>query len=281
MRLAVLTTYFNPADYERLSANYERFCRREQGPDFFALEAVWEGQNPPGFGESIAAGAGNVLWQKERMLNELVARLPLAYDAVAWVDADVEFSNPRWREDAAAALEAHPVVQLFTSATWLDSRGDPFLAMPGAVAGGDLSGAKGHPGFAWAARREVFPLYDAHPMGVGDQLNAIAWLGAFGEPACRRLPAEWRREFLLWALPRWDRVRGNLGHLPGECRHWWHGSRKDRRYWDRLPPLYESGFLPGRDLAIGANGLYELARTDVRMILAEYFGSRNEDDPGP
>jgi hypothetical protein len=278
VNLAVITCYFNPADYERLRENYVRFCEQEAGWDFFAMEAIWPGQRPTGCGAAIDAGPLNVLWQKERILNLIVESLPSRYDAVAWIDADVEFSNLLWRLDAVDALETHRAVQLFDTAVWLDCEGHSILELPASAVKCDPAGKNSHPGFAWAARRDVFPLYDQHPFGIGDALNLAAWTGQFGSPVVRSLPAEWRREYLLWALPVWNRVRGNVGHIPGECRHWWHGSREDRRYWSRMPALYDTGFLPSRDLKIGDNGLYELARDDVRAVVADYFGSRNEDD---
>jgi hypothetical protein len=38
----------------------------------------------------------NVLWQKERLLNLALQRLPEHCTKVVWLDADTFFTNPNW-----------------------------------------------------------------------------------------------------------------------------------------------------------------------------------------
>ena len=61
----------------------------------------------------LTTSPSNTLWQKERMLNLAVARLPARCTKVAWIDADSFFTNERWVADTSALLDHQLVVQPF------------------------------------------------------------------------------------------------------------------------------------------------------------------------
>ena len=58
----------------------------------------------------LTTSPSNTLWQKERMLNLAVARLPARCTKVAWIDADSFFTNERWVADTSALLDHQLVV---------------------------------------------------------------------------------------------------------------------------------------------------------------------------
>ncbi len=61
----------------------------------------------------------DVMWQKERLLNLTIDRVPDRYTKIAWVDADVLFTNPSWIVEASERLDEVPVIQPFSHAVRL------------------------------------------------------------------------------------------------------------------------------------------------------------------
>ncbi len=133
------------------------------------------------------------LWHKENMINLSLARLPDDWKYVAWIDADVMFSNPDWVEETIQQLQHYHVVQLFGHAidlgpdgspitqhrgfakAWIDGgykcpnqrtkarieanlRGEKYVEEPYCpypeYPGSAINGSFAHTGYAWAATRE-------------------------------------------------------------------------------------------------------------------------------
>ena len=61
----------------------------------------------------------DVMWQKERLLNLTIDRMPDRYTKIVWVDADVLFTNPRWIVETSERLDEVAVVQPFSHAVRL------------------------------------------------------------------------------------------------------------------------------------------------------------------
>src|SRR3989338_4225044 len=102
-KLAAMTAHFNPAGYGRLRENYAFFAERlaAQGVDLWTVEVAF-GAEPhalPAHERCLQLRTDPVLWLKERALNVLLAPLPSAHDAVAWLDADILFDDNIWTED--------------------------------------------------------------------------------------------------------------------------------------------------------------------------------------
>lgn len=116
---------------------------------------------------------------------------------VMWLDSDLIFLNDEWVPETAELLDRFPVVQPFGWMTYLpadagvDYAIEQLPTMPlGQGVGGVYHGAGlglqsfpdmcfrsnfllGHPGFAWAARREVITaagFYDRSIIGGGDRI---------------------------------------------------------------------------------------------------------------
>lgn len=126
--LWVITSYYNPAGYRRRLQNFHAFRRHLTAP-LLVVELT-----PDGRGQLQDADADMVvrlsgddrIWQKERLLNIGAAMLPPHVRYVAWVDADLLFSDPDWPIKARAALDEHGgMVQLFETAHHLAEDIDP------------------------------------------------------------------------------------------------------------------------------------------------------------
>lgn len=314
-----LTTYFNPAGWSARRRNYRAFRRHLELP-LLTVELA-----PPGRHELAAGDAellvrprrGDVMWQKERLLNVGLAALPRHVTHVAWLDCDLIFERADWWRDVLAALERDAVVQTFERIVHLDPRESPDrLAAHGepefrphfdrefAVAfllGGDrrpailarrlvgrhrsAGGAAAAKGVAWAARRDLIEslgLFDAAIVGGGDSGIVSGFLGD-GANYLRGLPESRQRTigqgYAPWAERAFAATRGRVGSIGGRVFHLWHGDLEDRGYDERHRILEEHAFDPQRDLRRDADGawLWASAKPELHRRVADYFLSRRED----
>lgn len=290
--LAVVTCHWNPAGWESLRRNYLRFRHEMRWWNIptFCVELAYEGQefaSRPQLGTNIQtwrlrAGDQHRVWQKERLINYLVERLPECFDAVAWIDADVVFLDNRWPSRVVELLEQHPVVQLWDKWHCTDAAGriEEVLQSVGNRAERYIA-QKASPGGAWAARRGVFPLYDRHIVGSGDAMMVEGWIGQERSTCMRRSTAAMARHYAAWSDDAFRKVGGNIAVLPGHAVHLHHGSRTHRQYVDRWKPVIDAGYDPATHVTVDDAGL--LAWTDaappqLRDWVAQYFATRREDD---
>ena len=113
--LWAVTSHFNPAGYRRRRANYRVFRRRLPMP-LLTVEWSVDGrfELQPGDADILVqVSGGDVMWQKERLLNLGIARLPPQCTQVAWVDADLVFERADLATAIDEALARFPVVQLY------------------------------------------------------------------------------------------------------------------------------------------------------------------------
>lgn len=189
--LWIVTTYYNPVRYQTKRANYERFAApiRSAGIPFVTIECAF-GSEPfelaPG-PHVIQVRGRDVMWMKERLINLAIARLPSSVTKVAWLDADILFTNPEWVQQTSTLLDRWTLVQpqdrvgrmargqmVFRGRTRRSFACQLQRRPESARLGG---AAHGQPGIAWAARRdfiEMYGLYDAAIIDGGDELFAHA-----------------------------------------------------------------------------------------------------------
>ncbi len=311
-----VTSYYNPAGYRRRKANYKVF-RKHLGLSLLTVEWSPDGRFELGPGDAdilIQLSGGDVMWQKERLLNIGIERLPRECTHVAWLDCDVVFENPAWVTQAWAHLENARLVQLFEhvvhvmpapierilqDASWRDagimkrrtgtarmysdakSAGTMnVLAVPPEGRAFAYPGSNGH---AWAAHRSLFeehPLFDSWVLGGGDAAYSYAAAGLSAEQVrmCG-LSAPHAAHYLQLAARIERAVDGCLASVPGTLLHLWHGDPADRRYRERFTILERHGFDPQRFLKRAASGVWAWA--DVPPGLPDeiraYFAQRNED----
>lgn len=302
-----ITSYFNPAGYRRRLENYRVFRRRLAVP--LVTVELYHGAEPElGEGDAevlVRKHGGDVLWQKERLLNLALRALPADCEKVAWLDCDVVFSRPDWPQDASRLLDRVPLVQLFherknlprgtlpeqeTSAaddTTLNSVAYKLarrLVAPEVVGEGGAVGRWGIAlGLAWAARRELLDthhLYDAGVLGGGDRALACAAFGQMdGLRDAWHANARQLDHFRAWAIPFQDAVRGNVGCIEGAVHHLWHGDRESRRYVERYEAFRRFEFDPFLDIAIGPDGCWRWStdKPEMHRYVSDYFHGRRED----
>jgi hypothetical protein len=300
--LWAVTPYFNPARYRSRLATYREYRRRLTVP-LLAIELGFDGRFELGDADAeilVRVGDGDVMWQKERLVNLALAKLPAACSAVAVVDCDVVFTWERWQEEALTLLERFPVVQAFTTVHYLGEKWRPGDALESGVAMSQpgiaalppaaqlpafTARTRGAPaiGFAWVFRRDLLErhgLYDACIIGGGDKAMLSAALDRT-EPIIEfhGMNRHQVRRYRRWAEPFFESVQGRVGALEGDIYHLWHGEMEHRYTQQRHLGLAPFDFDPDHDIAPGAQGAWRWNsdKPGLHAYLRDYFALRRED----
>lgn len=248
--------------------------------------------------------ADDELWLKENLINIGISRLPAHAKYIAWPDGDVIFARPNWVGETIHQLQHYKFVQMFSIAQDLSPSYEPIMThrsfadcylkgvmphqAPGGYYGGKPSGPiLWHPGFAWAARREALDevggLLDFAILGAGDNHMANCLIGEGLKSVHHGMSQPYKDRVEEWEFKCERFIRRNIGVVEGLLIHFWHGKKKDRRYWDRWEILVRNQFDPNTDIKYDTQGVLQLNdRGDARSIalrddLRKYFRQRNED----
>jgi hypothetical protein len=305
--LWAITSYFNPMHYRRRLATYHGFRDRLQVP-LAAIELSFDGRYELAAGDAdllVQLRGEDVLWQKERLLNVLLPRLPAACEQVAWLDCDIVFERQDWPERIGEALARAPLIQPFrrvhympphigphevaaSSATltresigsWLESGQSVDDALRHATTRRSDSAMKG---MAWAASRELLAshgLYDACIIGGGANALACAALGTCDHVMrSNHMNDHQRAHYLAWAQRFHHAAGGSIACLDGDVYHLWHGDPVARGGSGRHRGLLPFDFDPAADIAVAASGCWRWAsdKPDMHRYVRDYFASRRED----
>lgn len=239
------------------------------------------------------------LWHKERALNLLINRLTAKcpdWQYVAWIDSDIEFpqweGEKAWYYETVHMLQHFDVIQMFQTAIDLGPTGEAIHTHTGFAYSyfANLPYKPGyanwHPGYCWAIRRRAYehaPIIDWGVLGSGDRHMACGWIGKIGQSLNRHCAPAYYNKLIAWEKQAERYVRRNIGYLPGNILHYWHGPKKARGYQDRWKILVETQFDPDHDLKTDAYGLYtfadhgDLRSIKIRDLFRKYFWSRRED----
>lgn len=307
--LWAVTAFFNPGGGVLQKENYDRFRAglARPGVPLLTVELAFaDGPfqlGPADADRLVQLRGGDVLWQKDRLLNIGVESLPDACDRVAWLDADILFDRPGWAEETARLLETYAVVQPFLRRVRLEkgrlgadvgrlpvgmSEGQVHFGIAYGVAAkgpGVLSSYRKHgsTGLAWAARRSLLRrhgLYDRLVLGGSDKAMARAmFVGSAGLAAGEHPPAL-ERDLAAWCDAFHDDVRGSVGYADCTVFHLWHGSSEGRRYGGRAKGLVDNAYDPRADVTVGPRGALVWARDKpaLRRWVEEYFAGREVAD---
>lgn len=299
--LCVITAHFNPCGYQSVKSNYERFrdSLQSAGIHLVTVECAFKDSafQLEKAEDVLQVRSNSVLWQKERLLNIALDAVREKFSKVAWLDADVLFSNPDWATNASALLNEYEIVQLFEHSAQLASGASIYngegqerysigfeVATTGVTAVKANPAMHGHTGYAWAARTDALKdgLFDGAIIGGGDHLMAHAMLGDFETPCLDTLffaDNKSRQFYREWAERFYPAVNGRVTYVPGTVLHMWHGSSRNRRYHYRSEKLSRFGIDPAVDLCINTDGCWEwkTKRPSLQKFVEEYFALRQDD----
>jgi len=307
-KLWAIACYFNPLGSRRRIANFRTFARRLEAP-LLAIELSFDGHFDLTDADAdvlLQIRGGDLLWQKERLLNLAVAALPAECEQVAWLDGDVVFLQRDWAQRVSKALEGNALVQVFERVFEpgpLDLCDDPLQAVDGVPYRGALtaglcegrydlrvldrigSGTRlGYSmGHGWAAHRELLAecgLYDTLVLGTGDKAMAAAAFGRVeGLIRSIGLSPGHADHLRAWAAPFTRAVAGAVGYCENTIVHLWHGDLANRRYATRYDDFERFAFDPRADLRIAESGAWcwSSAKAPMHAYVRRYFEERRED----
>ena len=305
--LWTITSYFNPVGYANRLRNYRVF-RANIAPPLAVVELSLNGQFELSQSDAeivVQITGGDVLWQKERLLNVALRYLPDDCNHVAWVDCDVIFLDPDWVQHADQALRDFCLIQPFRErcnlsrdariSSEVDAACDSISKSVGyKIAMGETQpedfGYSDAPltrnstaGLAWAARRELLEahgLYDVCILGSTDRAILCAAMGMF-ESGVNAVGMRGRQieHYLRWAEPFHRAVGGQVGFIDGRVLHLWHGDLRNRRYAERHEGLSRFAFDPFSDIVLDPSGCWRWngSKPEMHEYVKAYFESRKED----
>lgn len=316
MTLWAITSYFNPGGCPYRYANYQRF-RRALGIPLLTVELFFGTAHELNRADAdimlqIQGRPRNLLWQKERLLNLAVRKLPAEATTVCWLDCDVLFPDHSWPERAKQLLEAHPIIQLFASVHHLpaemadadaasvraSSEHGTLYWQPSAMRnhlsevpvqfqkfGSEGIGSRGNPGLAWAARKDLLLAHEIYDGAIGPQADSLFFSAVSGSfkissrlfSAGSRAEQHWRE----WGQAIRASLQGDASFLDQPIYHLWHGEGKNRRYRQQIEILRLHGFDPMTDIAVDSNGCWRWQgfKLELEKAAAQHLlGSLRGDD---
>ena len=231
------------------------------------------------------------IWHKENMVNMGVKHLlPKTWKAFAWIDSDIEFDNSSWAMDTLKVLNGtKDIVQLFSQCIDMNQEEEAMSIFTsfGHQYVKELKYSKQlvrfwHPGFAWACTRKAYEkmggLYEKAILGSGDNIMALCLIRCGAKAVNENSTDDYKQSVLDFQ----ERVKTlRLGYVPGIIRHYYHGSKKNRRYGERWQILVKYNFSPSLHTINNQYGVLEPTKECPKELLddiMDYFKQRNEDE---
>jgi hypothetical protein len=298
--LHVVIVISNPCQYARryiLAREFIKRFEKEQNVILYIVELIFDHQNfcvtennnPKHLQLTTSSRA---LWHKENMINIGVQKLlPKNWKAFAWVDADIEFDSASWALDTLKILNGcRDIIQLFSHCSDMDKNEDPMRIFQGF--GFQYSKQKKystsnglnfwHPGFAWAITRKAYDriggIYEKSILGSGDHNISLSLIGQGIHSINSNVSNGYKKSITEYQ----KKINGlRLGYVPGFIRHYFHGSKENRKYSERWMILVEHQYDPYEHVTYDNNGLLIPSDKCPKELLDDiykYFSERNEDE---
>uniref|UniRef100_A0A6C0DBW3 Glycosyltransferase n=1 Tax=viral metagenome TaxID=1070528 RepID=A0A6C0DBW3_9ZZZZ len=298
-KLHVIIVISNPCLYARryiLARDFiKRFEEEETDVILYVVEMIYPGQ------KFIVTDSKNKrhlqlktevpIWHKENMINVGVKKLlPKNWKAFAWIDADIEFENPSWAMDTLKILNGtKDIVQIYSHCVDLNQNNiamNVFNSFGYKFTKEEPYSNVGinywHPGFAWACTKKAYlkmnGLYDQGILGSGDNIMALSFINN-GLKAINEFSSEEYKESILHFQNNVKNLR--LGYVPGVIKHYFHGTKKNRRYTERWKILLDYNYSPKIHIKYNKEGILVPTNDcpgELLDSILNYFKERNEDE---
>ena len=299
-KLHVIIVISNPCQYAQryiLAREFIKRFEKEQDVILYIVELIFNNQqfcvtennNPKHLQLKTTTRA---IWHKENMINIGVKKLlPKTWKAFAWIDADIEFDSATWALDTLKILNGcRDIVQVFSHCSDMDINEDPMRIFQSFgfqyTKNKKYSITNGlnfwHPGFAWAMTRKAYErvggIYEKSILGSGDHNISLSLLG-YGLRSINLNTSEGYKKSISEYQKKIYGLR--LGYVPGFIRHYFHGSKENRKYSERWNILVNHQYDPYEHVTYDKNGLLIPSKTCPPGLLDDihqYFSERNEDE---
>jgi hypothetical protein len=293
--LDVIAVISNPVRYDTRYRLFNEFCKRMAAEPTVRLTTLelQQKNRPFATDATIKLRSDHEIWYKENLINIAVTYLPADWEYMAWIDADIKFLNEKWARETIEQLQTYKLVQLWSHAIDLGPNEvtlnvhRSFMYMYAQGKGYNSQYGYWHPGYAWACRRSTYNnlgrLMDFAIVGSGDHHMALCFVG-LGDKC---IPQQFRdkinknyHELIRIFQLKCDKyLKKDVGYVPGTICHYFHGDKKNRKYFERWEILTENDYDPLIDIKYNDVGLLLLedCKPDLRDSLRKYFRGRNED----
>ena len=296
-KLHVVSVISNPCNYKiRYKLANEFIARMEKEPNIilYLVELVYGDQ------EFVITSADNKnhlqlkgeipLWHKENMVNLGVKYLlPNDWKAFAWIDMDIEFESTHWALDTLKLLnDGKDFVQLFSHCVDITFNEEIINNFNGFGYQFCKNFKKGvgvnywHPGFAWACNRKAYDkmdgIYQEGILGSGDNTMCHGFI----KKAPESLKSGVSQKYIDFVKNLQNKMDGiKLGYIDGTIRHYFHGKKENRHYYEKDDILIKYQYDPYYHIKLNEQGLIipsESCPKDFLRDIMEYFKSINEDE---
>ena len=297
-KLHVITVISNICNFKRrwqLMIEFIERMKEFKNIELYVVELIYEDQffritekNNP---KHLQIKTEYVLWHKENMINLGIEKLlPKDWKSVAWIDGDIEFENINWVDDTLKILTNFDLVQLFTTCFDLDENNIPMNIWQSYgykyCNGETFKHNKGvnywHSGYGWACTRSFYDkigkIYDKGIVGSGDYILTQAIIGNI---ACAdKSLIDFKDDITKYKeLLNNDDIK--IGYIPTNIKHYFHGSKVNRKYVERNQILIKHKYNPMIHLDYDNNGILIPSKNMSNEFLEDikdYFFQRNEDE---
>ncbi len=278
--MAICFVLFNPAQTKRILMNYLyiRNIFQRQGLPVFTAELVYEGRTPE-IPDAFHVTTNSFMFHKENLYRILETKIPSCYKKLAFLDADVYFTDKSWYEKVSKLLDSFDVVQPFERAHWLDLTYKKTMLTRKSVVCNEKKAwdFAYHPGFAWCMTRKWYKqvgFFDLAVSGSGDTLSTAAWLDKTFPEKFQSLPSPLKLpyfEFCKQPKPKSTYCKDiDIYHL-------YHGSRENRQYADRHKMLDIQGDIHDY-IQKNKEGVWEWKDKERwNPVYLHYFKKREDD----
>lgn len=277
--IAVITPYFNFTNYDSVRQNLYRF-RQALGYKVTVVELSLTGRfhcATESHDLRLASDVRSIMFQRNRLINLAIRRLPTNITKVAWVDGDVLFDDPQWLDKLSELLDDVEIAQPFDTARSLDIHGAVTRARPSwcSIMGTDTDKWSSSRGYAWGARLDALPTLPLEQGKIGlldrqlvseDTVMAMYWAGMGLGGDVRRMGQTMEYYCRVWSGSQPTR---KLGFVPGVVSHLYHGEYASKYEEDR-DYLTNTNYDPMNDVVIDpSTGVYRWSPMRERSIV--YF----------
>lgn len=268
-----ITSYFNLFHTKERILNYYAFRKNLKLP-LIAIEWAPDGAFELKEGDAdilVQIKDGDLMWQKERLLNIALNYLPNESQYVAWLDCDIIFENANWYLEAKKLLGHNDIIQLFEKVIYLPKSIFAFdiskdvkydLEIPSiskiAESGINLfsenniwgqfkNSLNGNPGMAYATKVSILKehqFYDKNIAGGGDLIFAISLHGHLEELFLYRSFSTPHKEDIKKWFNKFTKKKYKSTFLHEKAYHLYHGDLIKRGYSLRYEILNSHEFDP-------------------------------------
>lgn len=278
MSICFISSFYNPADFQKPIKNCERFLSETIGNtipsnDFYFCQVISKEckfikKVPNNY---LELHSESVLWHKERCLNLLIKKFSLydKYKYICWLDTDIIFDKPVIIPDNFDYDVFQPYL---TSIRQSDSSGissKKFTCW--------ANNRDGDKGLSWGIKssllKKIGGFFDFGIVGGSDTFFVNRMSGITFSIGCPEFDKELDKYFKNNHISS-----DKIGYLNNTVTHLYHGSRENRAYWKRMEILKNRKFSPLDDMIVEKSGLYRLRNKDFELEVKRYFINREEDE---